>query len=462
MDYSKINIVICLIIWFVAVVWTFSSRLTKKMTGTGLVFGYVLSLWTIHWFGPVLYLIPWYTLEWNIMWYRGFSPKWIEDGFRLSTYAIVAFSLGSVFLPNLLIRTLPFLRKDIPARIPNPRLPKAYIVGGLLFYFALAPTVGCIPTLKALTASGVNLILVGVCLTLWKATQEKKHGMFRRWLIGSLIGFPLLTLLSQGFLSFGAIALLVLFSFIASFFRPRWKLVLFGIFIWYLGLSFFVTYMRDRAEIRELVWRKEPVSKRADWLAGAMSNFEWLDLNNPQHLIRIDARLNQNLLVGAVVEHLAHNPHYAHGTSIRDAFLALIPRILWRNKPMRAGGNALISRYTDLPYEEFGPEDVGTTISVGQIMEFYINFGTGGVFVGYLCLGAIIGVLDAMARKHLVNGDWFGFAFWFLSGVGFLQVEVTLAEIFMRAGASALMALFVNNFLHGFRGIKISQRATFQ
>lgn len=444
------KLILYLLIWIGATVFMILFRLRKKMTGMGLVFGYCLSLWTLHWLAATIYIMPWYTYAWTAIWYKGFTPEWVEIGFRESTYAIVAFSLGSVFFPNFLLHVLPVLKKNPPVCIPDPRLPKAYFLGGLLFYFILAPTIGRFPTLSAITSGGVSLVLVGVCLALWQADQEKKRGRFLVWFIGSSIGLPLLTLLVQGFLSFGAASFLMVYAFISSFFRPRWKVVIVGIFIWYVGLSFFVTYMRDREDIREVVWRREPIWTRAASLIETMNNFEWLDLNNQDHLVRLDARLNQNVLVGASVDRLAASEDYAHGSTIRDAFLALIPRFFWPDKPFRFGGNVIVARYAGQSYTE-----ESSTIGVGQVMEFYVNFGRGGVLVGFVCLSIIIGIFDGMAKKHLLRGDWQGFTFWFLSGLGFLQAEGTLAEVVVRAATNAVMASLVNWFLREYRGRKI-------
>ena len=61
----------------------------------------------------------------------------------------------------------------------------------------------------------------------------------------------------------------------------------------------------------------------------SLSNFELLDLQNPRHLSSIDARLNQNYLVGRTVRTIElGQEEYAYGGTIYEGLLALIPRIL--------------------------------------------------------------------------------------------------------------------------------------
>src|ERR1700734_2977948 len=96
---------------------------------------------------------------------------------------------------------------------------------------------------------------------------------------------------------------------------------------------------------------------------------------------RVDARLNQNWLVGAAVNRLSETDAFAHGDTLWDAPLALIPRALWPDGPTNAGSGDLVNRYTDI---KFG---AGTSVGIGQVLEFYANFGTTGVMIGFALMG---------------------------------------------------------------------------
>src|SRR5438874_6658145 len=131
--------------------------------------------------------------------------------------------------------------------------------------------------------------------------------------------------------------------------------------------------MRDRTEIRATVWGGESFGNRFDQLGETAGTFEWFDATNADHLKRIDSRLNQNILVGAAVRWLDEMGGYAHGDTLWDSLLALIPRALWPDKPIEAGSGSVVSQYTGIQFA------TGTSVGLGHVMEFYVNYGTVGV-----------------------------------------------------------------------------------
>jgi hypothetical protein len=80
-------------------------------------------------------------------------------------------------------------------------------------------------------------------------------------------------------------------------------------------------------------------------------------------------------------------------------------------------------------------------------MEFYINFGTIGVVVGFVLLGALIGMFDAWAAERLWQGDWMQFAMWFLAGLGFIQAGGSLVEVMSTVAAGLVAAILVNRYV---------------
>ena len=56
--------------------------------------------------------------------------------------------------------------------------------------------------------------------------------------------------------------------------------------------------MRDRSDIREVVWGGESATARIARLEDTFLDFELFDIHNVDHLQRVDLRLNQNYLVG--------------------------------------------------------------------------------------------------------------------------------------------------------------------
>jgi len=207
----------------------------------------------------------------------------------------------------------------------------------------------------------------------------------------------------------------------------------------YIGMSLYVTYMRDRDDIRMVVWGGESASARLSRLRDTFTNLELFDINNVDHLQRVDMRMNQNYLVGMAVENLKRHPdEFAGGETIWQALLAPIPRSLWPDKPFVAGSGDLVSRFTGIQFAE------GTSVGIGQVMELYVNFATTGVFAGFILLGAVLAYVDAQAAHYRHIGDWYRFTLWFLPGLSLLQLGGSLVEVTSTAGAAVVVALILN------------------
>jgi len=400
--------------------------------GAGLVLAYILNLWLIHWPGAAIYLLPWYA---------GSDPQIIEVGFRQSTIAILAFGVGCAFVAPAVLRVFRYPAADLPARIPQPVLGKVYIGLGLVSYFVVLPLADVIPSATSLAAAGWNLVIVGLALSCWSAWQKKQKRRFLAWVAASL-ALPFLTTVSEGFLGYGTFALITVLTFVSVFYRPRWQIVVTGILLGYLGFSLFISYMRDRTEIREVVWSGASIGDRLERVFATVTSFEWFDPYDNSHLFRVDERLNQNYLVGTCVRYLEGGfEGFARGETIWLAGAALVPRVLWPNKPVIGGSGDLVTHYTGIEFAE------GTSVGVGQVLEFYINFGTMGVFVGFLCLGVIVTFFDSAAWQYLVKGDWQGFTMWFLPALGLLQAGGSLVEVTSSTGAGMVTAWLVNRQL---------------
>lgn len=442
-----------LIVWLIPAALIVTLRLTRKIAGSGILFGFLLSFWTHYWIAAFLYTLPWYSYGWQALWYRGFTVEWVEDGFRLSTYAIIAFAFGSLLLAPLILNVFKRPMVAPTTHAPDPRLAKYYILWGLVFYLVLTPFLGKIPTVSAVLSSGLNLTVTGCALALFQTWQEGSRLLFFQRFIVIFFALPFLSLVNQGFLSFGALGLLAVLTFVAGFYRPRWKLFLLSFVLGYLGLSFFVTYMRDRPLIREVVWGRERFVARVERLIETFITVEWLDLKKDSHLRAIDGRFNQNLLVGAAVDQLSRSGEFVRGETLLAAITTPIPRIIWPGKPVYAGSGNLVARFTGL---KFSP---GTAIGIGPVMEFYANFGVTGVVAGFICLGVIITVIDWAARERLLKGDWQGFTLWFLPGISLLQFTGNTVEIVGTALVGIVLASLVNQSLRRYRGKKILWRA---
>jgi hypothetical protein len=201
----------------------------------------------------------------------------------------------------------------------------------------------------------------------------------------------------------------------------------------------YVTYMRDRTAIREVVWSADTIEKRVGRLWDTVTAGEWFDLSDTKQLDRIAERLNQNFLVGAAVHYLdARFAKFAEGETFWMALVALVPRAFWPDKPAVAGSGQLVSTYTGISYPE------GTSVGIGHVMECYVNFGTVGVIVGFLIIGMLVVGVDIAAADALRHGDLRRFLLWYLPGLSLLQLGGALSEVTATAAASILVVLLLN------------------
>ncbi|HEY7473373.1 MAG TPA: hypothetical protein VH679_00055 [Vicinamibacterales bacterium] len=417
------------IVWFVAALFILVRH--WRGAAAGLVFTYVLMLAAIHWLAPLMYLLPWYT---NVRY------DLTAEGLRQSTFAILGFTAGSEVMLAISKRRhfgvyTVSTREGTPV---DPRIVNLYLLAGIFLYGFVAPLAGRVPSATALVSTGATLAVVAIGLKCWNSWTRNTPAVLWTWL-GATMMLPIVTVLGQGFLGYGFAAMASVFAFVASFFRPRWKVVVLATALGYLGLSVYVNYMRDRREIRAVVWSGASFQTRVDQLTETFANAEWFTTENVDHLNLIDSRLNQDYLIGAAVEYIGSGfAEHARGTTFWDAAAAVIPRALWPNKPVVGGSGDLVSTYTGIRFAD------GTSVGIGQVLESFVNFGSTGVAICFVVLGAILTWIDRSALDRLRVGDANGFLIWYLPGLSLLQVGGSFMEVTSTAGAGLVVAIVLN------------------
>jgi hypothetical protein len=416
-------------VWIGAALLILIFEMQRPSAGTGLVMSYLASLALNHLVGGAIYLVPWY---------HNLDADIVAIGFQQSALAVAAFAIGSVVLAPLATSIWgPRNRRPYLAAASDPPRPQLLVVIGAFSLLGLRPLVGRVPTVSSFVSQGWGLLLVGIAIGAWQSWRARKPAHLALWLAGAL-SLPLFTVVGQGFLGFGTVAAVAVLTFIASFTKPGWKGVLLACVMCYFGLSVFVTYMRDRLEIRDVVWTNGALGDRVSRVYDTFTDFEWLDLSNVQHLSRIDERLNQNTLVGKAASYIDSGlATYANGSTFADAVFALVPRALWPTKPVAAGSGDLVSQYTGIIFAE------GTSVGIGNVMEAYINFGSTGVIAVFALLGVVIALVDRRAGQHLSEGNWRSFVRWYLPGLSLLQVGGSFVELTSSVGTAIAVGYLV-------------------
>lgn len=406
--------------------WLIDLRLGRLPLS--LTYAYIASLTIIHWPGAFAHAMPWNPFE---------SSANTIAGFEYTTLGLASFVLGAAAVSFRPVQIRPAMaRSPSQSRVSSDqgqRWSRALIVTGVMFWIAETTALNGLPSVTSIIAAGKQLLIAGICFECWLAWKAGKLVKLHLLLALSL-GFPAYTIITAGFLSFGIQYLLTVMIFVGAFYRPRWLLVLGASAVIYLGISFFVTYLEQRSELRETVWGQHSLEARLDTFIRLFERTEPFDHNNPSHLEQLDARLNQNELVGAAVHYVPSLKDYAYGETLYMALVALVPRALWPEKPVTAGSMGMVSAYTGMIFPD------GTSVGIGQAMEFYVNFGVAGVIIGFALFGMMIRSIDLKVATGLVSADWPKTVTWFLVGCSALQPIGQLLEVTSSMAAAAVLA----------------------
>jgi energy-coupling factor transporter transmembrane protein EcfT len=369
-------------------------------------------------------------------------------GFEQTVIGLVAFLGGVVFARYALGRGTARHTGQGAAK-PSPQklalvdsFARYYLLTGGVAYF-LTPLIPAFPSSTAVLSPLQALVVVGACLRIWVASKLKDQ--FKFWSTMALLPLlPLVSVVHGGFLGYGIMWALVIAVFLFTQSNRKVAYILFAPVVFFAGLSLFVNYMAAREDLRQLVWYEQAsTGDRLQRIVGVFQNFEALDLSNTQHSEALGGRLNQNFLVGVAVDRLeAGQVDYAYGETFGALILALIPRAVWPDKPAVGGGGSLVHDFTGIDFAE------GTSVGAGQVLEFYVNFGTVGVIGGFLLFGLLIGRIDLSVARYLDEGNQRRFVFWFLICLALLNPGGNLLEVVVTAAASAVVGYGVGRLVN--------------
>jgi hypothetical protein len=409
-------IVICLAS-FLLLLWL----LRRSRVSLGLPIAYLYSLLLIHAPGAYAHIVG-----------RDFlhHSDLIEIGMGFAALGSVCFVAGVWWARRHLSRATMPVRRETNLN----QFCWFCVIGGWALIYGLSPLFQ-IPSIGATVEKGGAIWMLGVMLGLRAAWQRRDLKRAAIWL-GALMVYPALMLLLGGFLSYGSAAIIIVCAALTISTRSYWQAVV-GITVFlFLSLSVFVNYYAHRNDIREQVWGGASLEARIDSVTDTVRGFEWFDPSNQKHLIALDERLNQNYFVGLAARRIQVGlSHYLDGESVWEGLLSLVPRLLWPDKPVFGGSPQIVSKMTGL---HFSPN---TSIGVGNVMEFQINFGIPGVIIGFFVLGWFIGVLDLKAAVAEARGDMGRTILFFLPCVALIQPNGSIVEL-TGGSAAALVAAY--------------------
>ena len=427
--------------WLFLVAVLLWHRIKARLPGSSgpLIYASLFSL--NHLFGGFIYCLPWYEPQHLYLVHGGWSVEMTYLGFIPSVQGFGAFVVGVLAMDRLLLR-----RAIRFARAQKPRVIKyiPVLLSGLMFSVVLSPLLGSIPSVGALVSAGQRLATIGFILAAWTAWKKGNNGGVIRWIGASLI-FPITSTVMGGFIGFGTASFIMVVVFSAPFVKQRLLVVVSGLLLTYLGLSVWVTYSRDREEIRDVVWGNQGMDSRASRVFDSFSDWEFFDITDNEHLERIDMRLNQNHFVGRSVDYMSMGgEEFAKGETIWFALISWIPRIVWPGKPTIGGSGSMVSDYTGMTMSE------NSSFGVGQILELYFNFGHKGVVVGMFLLGCLIRYLDIKSGICLDRRNLVGFILWVLPMLVMIQPNGSMAEVVSSCVSAGILSVGLNVYFKFF------------
>ena len=409
-----------LVVSWVPVSFLLYKILKSSGGSTGIPIAYFIGLLLIHLPGAAIYIIPEYSY---------YDSETILSGFRLTTYSMFAFVVGvwvagrksSISRVSRSVSSTVDFTLD---KLMLKRLALGLVLVGFFVQFVLMAILPPLPSITAILSGMGQLSVVGVCIGITVALQWRDNVELRRWFLLAL-SYPFITLITSAFVGYGVHALVIILAFYLFFTRLTKMKVFLAVALIYMGISFFVTYMRDRSDIRESFWYEQiGYSDRMDHISRLMTDFEFFSVENENHLNYIDLRLNQNMLVGESINYMEYGGiPFLNGETILTAFIALIPRIIWPGKPEVGGGGDLVTLYTGIQFAE------NTSVGAGQVLEFYINFGWWGTVFCFMAFGLVVRYFDIQAASAIRKGNYTKMIFWFLPSIGFIQAGGNFAEV---------------------------------
>jgi len=308
------------------------------------------------------------------------------------------------------------------------------LIGGWVFVYGLSP-LNRITSVGAVIETGGAIWMLGTLIGIRAAVHA---GDIQRALVwgAALAVYPTLMLLLGGFLSYGAAAVMIVLAVLPIYARTFMRATVGILVVAFLGVTIFVNYFDHRDDIRSNVWGGASMENRIGSVTDMITSIHLIDLGSDKDLTALDDRLNQNMFVGMAAARIQQGQvDFLNGQSITDGIIALIPRAMWSDKPTTAGSGQTVAEMTGLELNQ------DTSWGVGNVMEFYINFGIPGVVFGFLILGWLIGTLDLRAAAAERRGDFGSTIIFFLPTVAMIDPSGSLVEI-TGGAAAALVAAF--------------------
>ena len=368
-------------------------------------------------------------------------------GFAATLIGLTAFCFGALIAR--LVPARPVKGGSKPKLRVYNRISWRMIGAGAFCYFVLIPLSFEVPSLTSLVSPLGTLMILGFWVKLYAIPPNGGGGRVAK-VFSMLPALPASTVIAGGFLNYGTnwMVSVVTFQFTRS--KARWLYYSVAPVVIFLGLSLFVSYWAQRAYIRQLAFQADTsLMARMERSSKIITDFTFLDLSEPAQRAAMNVRLNQNLLIAdAIQRHEEGLTRLAYGATM--PLWALIPRVIWPNKPSIGGGGDVVSKYTGVLFAQ------GTSVGAGQVLEFYVNFGYAGIVGGFMLFGFVLMRIDGAVMRALADGDSRRLLAVAMPGLAMINPGGNLLEIMVAVAGGMVMANLIGRT--GYFDLKPSAR----
>lgn len=435
---DEINLTTCVFLWCISLIFILVNE-HQSRSSSGLLVGYAFSCSMMYLSGAVVNIIPWYDLSSNIMGsYRDINNSlfYTRLGFSYCLFGFISTIIGSKFT-HLFFKP----PTNISNRPINERTAFNIVgIGGIMFFIIL-PSIGHFPSFHAVFSLGSTVMLTGICILFYNSLLRKR-GLFNIRQIPIFLSVPVYYLVFHSNTYYAAIWSLQIAAFIYLRSKSRLIVILVAIITLYVVASIYVTYKSGRAEMRSITWNTNAdritFSQKLSATMVLLSKYHLFNIFDANDLSLVDGRMNENITLGHVVYNFKKGyTHHENGKTIIDAITAVVPRVIWPKKPISQGDDSLVRKHSGMKLVKTSKYATGT------ITEFYINFGTPGIFVGMFIIGVCLRVTDTVSFNYLKNHNISGFLCWFIPGWSFVNTAQTITGIFSLVAASVFLSITI-------------------
>lgn len=427
------------VIWIVCIVSLTIFVRSHENLHLSLGLAYVFSLTFSHLLGALIYLVPSYNpLGDPYLRSKGTTALQTVVGFQMAVEFAITFCLAySLFVllsfkakGKFAINLKSILeRAQVKQQLRKKLLGLFRIIFATSFIFYILFFVFKfvnIPSISLLFSQGPVMLISSAMV----AEFLFPLGYELYFMIAAL---ALLILFIQGFLGYSIGFMVLMAGILASYKKSKANYFFYGLALIVTGSGVLRAWLTTREVIRTIVFDGGflSLSVLREFLEKFTEAFFSSFLSGYSSIfVAIDTRINLNNILGRVVTNWV--PDIAID-SIKQLYIALIPRLIWSEKPLLESSTNWVSQLTNQSFSE------GTSVGLGNIAELYGNFGEPGVLVGAIVIAFVFVVIDYQMNLSLYN-------MMFLRAWGFLLVGISLIQpggVFVKIINKAIISIAV-------------------